>query len=376
MPRTQITNTQIQDGTIVRTELNVSTPGAAVVRKLIAGVGVSFTSTGADAGTGDVTIGSSGVPAGADTQLQFNDAGVFGIDADLAWDKTTNTLNLLGVNTGIVLQAITAEPAAASANTLRAYCKNVAGQLLLKWIGPSGTGRSVQASLAENQVSLISPGAATTPGVIGCVIANVGTISHPTPTSTDLKTQTRRFVNTSSATAGTLASTRISVLECHLGAVAGLGGFHILARFSLDVLAAGMRAFVGLTDTASAAPINIDPTTSTTPGKIGLAINASTGNWNLVHNATGAAPTVIALGANFPVNITDSLELQLFAAPNSASVNYRVMNWTTNLSVTGTISTNLPANTVFMGRTIWATNNATAAAVAWSMSRFYLGTDY
>jgi hypothetical protein len=137
-----------------------------------------------------------------------------------------------------------------------------------------------------------------------------------------------------------------------------------------------MRAFVGLTDTATTAPTNIDPTTSTTPGKIGMAINANTGNWNLVHNATGVAPTIIALGANFPVNITDSLELQLFAAPNAATIGYRVTNWTTNLSTTGTISTNMPANTVFLGRTIWATNNATAAAVAWSMSRFYLGTDY
>jgi hypothetical protein len=350
-----------------------------VVRKVIAGAGISFTQTGVDAGTGDVTIsatGGGGAPGGADTQLQFNDAGVFGGDGDLTWNKTTNSLTLGGVDTGFVLAAITNEPAPASAGTARIYTKNVAGRILVKWVGPSGVDMSVQESLAENQVSLISPGATTIPNVLSCAITTVGTISHPTPASTNLKTQTRRFVNTSVATAGGLASLRVNVLECHRGAVAGLGGFRIVARFSLDTLAAGMRAFVGLTDTAATAPTNIDPTTSTTPGKIGMAINVNTGNWNLVHNASGVAPTIIALGANFPVNITDSLELQLFAAPNAATIGYRVTNWTTNLSTTGTISTNMPANTVFLGRTIWATNNATAAAVAWSMSRFYLGTDY
>lgn len=328
--------------------------------------------------TGD-TLNSApggGSPGGATTQVQFNDGGAFGGDADLAWDKATNTLKLGGVDTGAVLAAITTEPAASAANTLRIYAKNVAGRMLLKWIGPGGVDMSVQESIAENQVSLISPGSTTVPSVIGCAITSVGTVSHPTPAGTNLKTQTRRFVNTSVATVGGLASTRIGVMECHRGASAGLGGFRIVARFSLDTLAAGMRAFVGLTDTATTAATNIDPTTSTTPGKIGMAINANTGNWNLVHNLTGAAPTIIALGANFPVNITDSLELQLFAAPNAASVGYRVTNWTTGASATGTISTNLPAGATFLGRVIWATNNATAAAVAWSMSRFYLGTDF
>lgn len=319
---------------------------------------------------------ASGSPGGATTQVQFNDGGAFGGDADFAWDKTTNTLTLGGTDTGAVLAAITTEPAASVANTLRVYAKNVAGRMSLKWIGSSGVDMSVQESLAENQVSLISPGATTVVSAIGCAVTNVGTVSHPTPASTNLKTQTRRFVNTSVATVGGLASTRIGVLECHRGASAGLGGFRIVARFSLDTLAAGMRAFVGLTDTATTAPTNIDPTTATTLGRIGLAINANTGNWNLVHNLTGTAPTIIALGASFPVNIADSLELQLYAAPFASTVGYRVTNWTTGASTTGTINTNLPAAATFLGRTIWATNNATASAVAWSMSRFYLGTDF
>jgi hypothetical protein len=47
---------QIADGSIQRVDLDVTTVGQAVIRKAIAGLGVSLTSTGADAGTGDVTV--------------------------------------------------------------------------------------------------------------------------------------------------------------------------------------------------------------------------------------------------------------------------------------------------------------------------------
>lgn len=38
--------------------------------------------------------GGSGTPGGADTQVQFNDAGAFGGDAGLTYDKTTDTLSI------------------------------------------------------------------------------------------------------------------------------------------------------------------------------------------------------------------------------------------------------------------------------------------
>ena len=43
---------------------------------------------------------SSGSPGGSDTQVQFNDGGSFGGDADFTWNKTTNTLTIAGINFG------------------------------------------------------------------------------------------------------------------------------------------------------------------------------------------------------------------------------------------------------------------------------------
>lgn len=55
MARTRIRSKEIEDGSISRADLNVSTVGSAVIAKLVQGTNILLSSTGADAGTGDVT---------------------------------------------------------------------------------------------------------------------------------------------------------------------------------------------------------------------------------------------------------------------------------------------------------------------------------
>lgn len=56
MARTGIQTHQIKDSTIQRADIDVHTPGEALITRLIAGDNVVITSSGADTGTGDVTI--------------------------------------------------------------------------------------------------------------------------------------------------------------------------------------------------------------------------------------------------------------------------------------------------------------------------------
>lgn len=56
MARTVIGGSLIKDGDVGREDINVSTNGRAVITKVVAGTSISMSSTGADAGTGDVTI--------------------------------------------------------------------------------------------------------------------------------------------------------------------------------------------------------------------------------------------------------------------------------------------------------------------------------
>lgn len=56
MPKTQVRGNQVRQGKIKRIDLDTTTVNNSVITKIIAGSGVTITSTGADAGTGDVTL--------------------------------------------------------------------------------------------------------------------------------------------------------------------------------------------------------------------------------------------------------------------------------------------------------------------------------
>lgn len=56
MAKTQVRGSQIGVATVQRKDLNVITVNNSVITKIIAGTGVTITSTGGDVGTGDVTL--------------------------------------------------------------------------------------------------------------------------------------------------------------------------------------------------------------------------------------------------------------------------------------------------------------------------------
>jgi hypothetical protein len=205
----------------------------------------------------------------------------------------------------------------------------------------------------------------------------VGTLSNfiSTTPNTFLNSQ-RRIVLTSAGGPGSLASIRPAAgAECWGGATINgqsAGGYYFYARFAVTTLAAGMRSFIGVTQNAATAPTNIDPLTNTVNGKIGMAINSNTGNWNFIHNISGTVPTVINLGASFPVTAAGYYEFIMYTPPASATTNYYVKNMETGLSTTSFINTNKPTPATLLGRQFWATNNATASAVVISFNKITL----
>lgn len=279
------------------------------------------------------------------------------------------------------LPAQTTEPSAPPADTGVLYARNIAGRTMPKWMGPSGVDYALQPHFGFTSVSMWKGGATTTATTFA---AQVGAMPYtsasptaptiPTPGVGVLKTSTYRSVISSGATAGGIAYIRANTGRIWRGNVANLGGFLVAHRFGLASTQSGMRAFIGIQDQV-ANPTNVDPTTATAPGKIGLAINANTGNWNLVHNTSGSAPTVIPLGTDFPVNTSDLLELVLFAKPFDSVIYYQVRNLTTGAVATGTLSSNLPGTNVLMIPILWITNNATAAAANMDFVSTYVETD-
>lgn len=360
--------------------LNVKYKGGAAAVEA-AGLRVDFTPGTTSGGTWsgmrivETVAAASGVSSyGLKLEGAGSGAGTsYGIGVATGWDIGVD------IQSGGIQLASQNDPATPAAGNLRIYAKDIAGRVMPKWIGPSGVDTPMQANLGFNRVSMIMPAGGTTGttfiGGYGSTFTNVANAyANPTPATTNLLTSTRRATFTSSAVAGNIVSHRQSTLQVWRGNAANLGGYFYTIRFATSTLQNGNRAFVGLS-ASTAAPTNIDPLTSGTISRIGVAINANTGNWYFVTNATGVAPTTTDLGATMPVSATNLYELILFSPPNGSSVGYRLKNLSTGDEVAGSAAANLPTNTTFMAPQFWMTNNATAAAVVFNFGGWYLESD-
>jgi hypothetical protein len=112
LPATTGSNAQVlsTDGTGTLTWVTQSGGGGGAVTSIIAGSGISVSSA-----TGDVTItatggGGGGSPGGTNTQVQFNNNGVFGGISTVTYNGTSLNLgpvaniNISGGTNGYVLQ--------------------------------------------------------------------------------------------------------------------------------------------------------------------------------------------------------------------------------------------------------------------------------
>lgn len=297
--------------------------------------------------------------------------------AKTAFFDNTNALNV---------PLATAEPPT-PASGLELYAREIApGNTVLKMLRPSGVDSPVQDGIAFNRLVRWTGGSSTI-NVYGGGAVSSGTASAISPTLSSPNIV--NFASRSRLSTSTTANNVVSIREAGVGTyatrrlTAGFGGFRLVMRFAIDTLNATARFEAGLADLAT--PSNIDPLVATSPGRVRLAFNSNAGTWNLVHNSSYYSPTVIDLGANFPINAgTDLMELVLFCAPGNgvvvSPISYRVRRYTTSANptaeATGTISTNIPGEGTLLIPSMWIGNGATASAVAMQFASMTLESDF
>ncbi len=325
------------------------------------------------AGTGSMVFSANG----ASTLLRFdtNSTERLRIEANGAW-------GLAGANYGTAGQVLTSngsaaaptwqtvsggggggptitfpeqgtEPAAPAADNGVLYAFDQGGRTMPMWRNPLDRSYPLAAHRFFKNGAYWRGGngaTATSLSVVGTMpfTAVAATTTTPALATTNIFTQSIRSRYTTNTTVGNVISVRTNTPFVHRGSVAGLGGFHAGMRFGYFTLTSAYSAFHGLWS-GTANPGNVNWLTDTATGRIGLVSSANSGNLRLAHNTQGTAPTLIDLGATMPVNTTDMYELVLYCGPNASSVTYKVTNMNTAAVVTGTISTNLPANTQFLG---------------------------
>lgn len=276
----------------------------------------------------------------------------------------------------VVLPTHDAVPSPPPTGKLALYAHDRAGMGWLDVERPSGRHFPLQPHFGVNRIATWAPSTSTTINTNGMPRTAVGTAATPTLATTNLSTSMRRWRMTSAATAGAAAEERSAGWVCWRGNAEGLGGFTYVNRLSMVTLQATGMGFFGLI--GSVAALSTTLTLSAVVNALGIGFERGThANWQILHNDGTGAPTLIDLGAGFPVaSTTNVLTLYIAAAPNDSTVGIRVVEEVSGAVAEATITTDMPAATQLLSPRNYLNNGSTAAAVAYDCSGVYVETDY
>lgn len=271
-------------------------------------------------------------------------------------------------------------PSAPSAGNIVLFGRVLAGGALPAFIGPSGVASALQPFIGRNRIGIWAPigNSSGVPGSLGInAVSGTGAVTARNVATTNYFTTAQRNGYVSTGTAGSTAGFRLDKLQFWIGSSAGLGGFRTVIRFGCSDAAtvADARTFVGMTG-ATTAIGNVNPSTLT--NIIGVGTDSGESTLSIMHNDGSGTATKISLGANFPDHTlsTDLYELALFCAPNGSEVGYQVTRLNTGDVASGTITTDLPANTQLLAPQGWRNNGTTALAVGVDLINAYFEKDY
>lgn len=197
----------------------------------------------------------------------------------------------------------------------------------------------------------------------------VGSFAGPAIADTSLFTRSAQAVSTSAATAGSTSFYSLG------NAVADRnGGFLLCMRGGVADAAtvANSRWFMGLR-ASMASPGNVEPSTFT--DCVGIGCDAGETTLRIFSNdSSGSSSNRVDLGANFPSQTlsTDVYKLELYCAPGASTIYYRVTRENTGDVASGTLTTDLPTASTFMGGQWFRNNGTTALAVKISLMTYHL----
>jgi hypothetical protein len=180
------------------------------------------------------TGSTGGTPGGSNTQIQFNDNGVFGGSPDLVFDKTNDTLRISGsINTtgsirgqfsaaGTSYDLISVASAVTNVSAVPLGGGTVVGlQSVINAISNQISAISTNITSVNNRISVVSSNATS----IGNVVGNVSAVSYTTNTTGTAVTGLQNVVNALSVRSNELTryvSTANNIANTALTGISGL----------------------------------------------------------------------------------------------------------------------------------------------------------
>lgn len=233
--------------------------------------------------------------------------------------------------------------------------------------------------LANKNISWAQSGGGTTLTVMGVAATATGTattVSLATTNDFTLNPRLEYLVTVAATTA--VAGWRSATATFNMGTSATNGGLLYDTWFgnATGGATATTRCFVGI-QASAAAPTDVEP--STLLNIFGIGWDAADANLQFMHNDGSGTATKVDLGASFPVPTSDrsvGYRLQMTTVSNSLVVNYTLTNVITLATISGTINTNLPANSVFLGGRGYISVGGTSSVIGVALHKQYIQAPY
>lgn len=129
------------------------------------------------------------------------------------------------------------------------------------------------------------------------------------------------------------------------GDTAGAGGWLLWIRGGMNDTAANIRFAAGLFTTTSILTTNVDPSTLANSAYFGCDVGQTT--LRICTNDNTGSATCSDLGADYPCTTDGAYyDFWLAAAPNGSAINWAIQRLDSAASTGGTITSDLPQNTV------------------------------
>ena len=297
-------------------------------------------------------------PAGATTQIQYNNAGVLAGATEV------------GVEGNQLRLEATTSFTAPVASGVKLLARVDAGRTIPAFLSQDGVTRDLQTSLARSAMMIWRPrfGTVNMSFLGGDPPSAVGTATLAGIATTNLYTYSPKleYLVTTAATTAIAGFIGYTPMVTVGGPSAGRGGFHFVGRWgpATGVATTTNRALFGLALT-TAVPTDVEPSTSVSCVIMGW--DAADANIQIMHNDGTAACTKVNLGASFPVPTADRTalyELALYSPKGvTQSVNWLVTDLNSLATAGGTISTDMPAATAILSPRGWMSVGGTSSVI-------------
>ena len=212
------------------------------------------------------------------------------------------------------------------------------------------------------ETTTVTSGAFDT-NIASTVLPTGGALAAVTPTmaSKYMRTPHARLPS-AAATANASVSFRPSVMWLWRGTSTRLGGFHVWLRWAIETSNGTTSTFAGVRGGTTAALACTSPTA--TVDSVFMTCLSGAANASICSNDNVSTATCTDLGADFPCTTVPAFyDFMLRAEAGAASIDYTVVNLLSGVTTSGTLTTDLPRTTAFMGWEINACNGANAGTV-------------